>query len=195
MCQLGDQQRVSNKLSTDQARRRGALYGLIHSQPASLVPERIPFPASASYLFTIPTTLQSLKHLGANKIYFWYLACSGAAPADELHADLKINLFYPASEKYLKKYSKQGLRAVQETSRIYREHIRSYLRQQREAQGRLDWMRNIIEAEVKIVTYRTPKGQDSDEGFLMLPDLNQEKKRRWRAYICWVWWKGTTPGA
>ena len=67
---------------------------------------------------------------------------------------------------------------MQETPRIYREHIRPYLQQQREAQGRLDWMRNIIDgkAEVKDVIYRTPKGGDSDEGFLMLPDLNWDRK-------------------
>ena len=178
MCYFWEQQRVSTKLSKDQAGRRAALYGLIHSQPAILVLERAPFPASASYLSIIPTTLQSLKNLGANDVYFWYLACSGAAPADKLHADLKINLFYPATEKHLKKYSKQSLHTVQETPQMYREHIRPYLQQQREAQGRLDWMRNIIDGkvEVKDVIYRTPKDHDSDGGFLMLPDLNWDRK-------------------
>ena len=39
-------------------------------------------------------------------------------------------------------------------------------------------MRSIIDgkAEVEDVIYRTPKGRDSDEGFLMLPDLNWDRK-------------------
>jgi m7GpppX diphosphatase len=124
-----------------------------------------------------------LKNLGANDIYFWYLANSGP-PADEStpekveeFADLKINLIYPCTEQHLKKYSKQGVRMVVETPEIYAEKIRPYMLQKRE-EGRLNWVWNIIDGktEVEDVIYRTPLGRDGDEGFLLLPDLNWDRK-------------------
>jgi m7GpppX diphosphatase len=104
------------------------------------------------------------------------LACSTSGKAEE-YADLKINLIHPCTDKHVKKYSKQGVRMVVETPQIYAEKIRPYMRLQRE-QGRLNWVWNIIEGktEVEDVIYRTPLGQDGDEGFLLLPDLNWDRK-------------------
>jgi m7GpppX diphosphatase len=167
----------SNALShTDQAGRRIVLYGTILSKPGILILERAPFSSSQSYLSSLPSTLLSLKNLGANDIYFWYMASSGPAPT-ELHEDLKINLIYPCTDQHLKKYSKQGVRIVTETSAIYKEHVRPYMLQKRE-QGRLNWVWNIIDGktEVEDVIYRTPKGQDIENGFLLLPDLNWDRK-------------------
>lgn len=92
-------------------------------------------------------------------------------------ADLKINLVYPCTEKHIKKYSKQGVRFVTETPAIYRDHVHPYMQAQREA-GRLNWVFNIIEGrkEVDDVIYRTPYGEDPEEGFLLLPDLNWDRK-------------------
>jgi m7GpppX diphosphatase len=66
---------------------------------------------------------------------------------------------------------------VLETARIYAEKIRPYMQLQRE-QGRLNWVWNIIDGktEVEDVIYRTPQGRDGDEGFLLLPDLNWDRK-------------------
>jgi m7GpppX diphosphatase len=77
----------------------------------------------------------------------------------------------------LKKYSKQGVRMVVETSEIYAKMVRPYMLSKRE-QGRLNWVWNIIDGktEVEDVIYRTPKGRDGDEGFLLLPDLNWDRK-------------------
>jgi m7GpppX diphosphatase len=124
-----------------------------------------------------------LKTLGANDIYSWYLANSGP-PAEETTpekveelADLKINLIYPCTEQHLKKYSKQGVRMVMETPEIYAEKIRPYMLRKRE-EGRLNWVWNIIDGktEVEDVIYRTPLGRHGDEGFLLLPDLNWDRK-------------------
>jgi len=94
-------------------------------------------------------------------------------------ADLKINLIHPCTEKHVKKYSKQGVRCVTETPQIYRDHVRPYMQAQREA-GRLNWAFNIIEGrkEVEDVIYRTPYDADklNEEGFLLLPDLNWDRK-------------------
>jgi m7GpppX diphosphatase len=91
--------------------------------------------------------------------------------------DLKINLIYPSTEQHLKKYSKQGVRMVVETPEIYAQKIRPYMLQKRE-QGRLNWVWNIIDGktEVEDVIYRTPRGRDGDKGFLLLPDLNWDRK-------------------
>ncbi|KIN00404.1 hypothetical protein OIDMADRAFT_42320 [Oidiodendron maius Zn] len=170
-------------LNQDQAGRRTVLYGHIKSQPALLILERAPFPTSQAYLGQIASSLQSLKNLGANDIYFWYLANSGYSTAEitpekaEGFADLKINLIHPCTEQHIKKYNKQGMRMVVETPQIYAEKIRPYMLQKRE-QGRLNWVWNIIDGktEVEDVIYRTPQGRDGDEGFLLLPDLNWDRK-------------------
>ena len=66
---------------------------------------------------------------------------------------------------------------VTETPSIYAEQIRPYMLAKRE-QGRLNWVWNIIDGktEVEDVIFRTPRGQNGDEGFLLLPDLNWDRK-------------------
>lgn len=66
---------------------------------------------------------------------------------------------------------------VIETAEIYAQHIRPYMQLQR-AQERLNWVWNIIDGktEVEDVIYRTPQGRDGEEGFLLLPDLNWDRK-------------------
>jgi m7GpppX diphosphatase len=112
------------------------------------------------------------------------MACSGPSKSQsslgqeqEQYDDLKINLIYPCTEQHLKKYSKQGVRMVTETPKIYKEYIRPYVQSKRE-QGRLNWVWNIIDGktEVEDVIYRTVKGQDVERGFLLLPDLNWDRK-------------------
>ncbi len=91
--------------------------------------------------------------------------------------DLKINLIYPCTETHVKKYSKQGVRMVTETPSVYAEKVRPYMLAKRD-QGRLNWVWNIIDGktEVEDVIYRTPQGRDGEEGFLLLPDLNWDRK-------------------
>ncbi len=106
------------------------------------------------------------------------MACSGSStPELHNHDDLKINLIYPCTEQHVKKYSKQGVRVVTETAQIYKDQIRPYMQAKREA-GRLTWVWNIVDGltEVEDVIYRIPKGEDVDNGFLLLPDLNWDRK-------------------
>ncbi len=177
----------------DQAGRRTALYGTVSSQPAVLVLERAPFPTSEAHLASIPASLSRLRNLGANDVYSWHMARSGGGGEPttstttkggngddeglDFYPDLKINLILPCTESHVKKYSKQGVRYVSETPEIYRDKIRPYMQSKRE-QGRLNWVFNIIEGkkEVEDVIYRTELGQAGDEGFLLLPDLNWDRK-------------------
>ncbi|KAF7561774.1 hypothetical protein G7046_g2376 [Stylonectria norvegica] len=169
-------------LNQDQAGRRTSLYGHIDDKPALLVLERAPFPAAPAFFADVPATLARIQNLGANDIYSWFLARSGAVAADtdperDFFADLKVNLIYPCTDAHVAKYSKQGVRFVTETPDIYRDRIRPYVQAKRE-QGRLNWVFNIIEGkkEVDDVIYRTPLGEAGDEGFLLLPDLNWDRK-------------------
>jgi m7GpppX diphosphatase len=164
------------------------MLGQIDGKPGLLILERAPFPTSTAYLASVPATLTSLRNLGANDIYAWFLALSGAGALEgpgieaggeggvDFFANLKINLIYPCTETHVKKYSKQGMRFVTETPEIYKSQIKPYMQLKRE-QGRLNWVFNIIEGlkEVEDVIYRTVLGTCGDEGFLLLPDLNWDR--------------------
>lgn len=194
-------------LNQDQAGRRIVLLGTIDAKQCLLILERAPFSTSPAHLSRIPSTLRALKNLGANDVYFWFMARSGepsagTTPAQEegtqsqaqakdtqspsssdlalaAHDDLKINLIYPCTAKHVAKYSRQGARVVTETAAVYREHVRPYMAAQREA-GRLTWVWNIVDGltEAEDVIYRTVKGADVERGFLLLPDLNWDRRTR-----------------
>jgi m7GpppX diphosphatase len=96
--------------------------------------------------------------------------------------DLKINLIYPCTPKHIAKYSPQRMRYVTETPELYRDKIQPYMRRQRE-EGKLNWIFNILEGrtEQEDVMFRedsaTPEsGLPQNEGFLVLPDLNWDRK-------------------
>lgn len=125
-----------------------------------------------------------MNNLGDNDIYRWYLAASGGSGNDgdennnDQGQDLKLSLIWPCTEQHIKKYSDQLLRMVTETPEVYREHIQPYMSAKRE-EGRLNWVFNILEGrtEQEDVILRD-QGHDgnSDLGFLVLPDLNWDRK-------------------
>ncbi|KAF2121473.1 HIT-like domain-containing protein [Lophiotrema nucula] len=163
--------RLTRLLNQDQAGRRISLLGTIDSQPGVLVAERAAFATDDDHLSSFSTSLIGIKNLGANDIYAWFLAST--ALDEDQPPDLKLNLIYPCTDKHVKKYSAQGLRVVTETPEIYAKYIRPYMQQQR-VQGRLNWVFNIIEGrtEQEDVIYR----EHGEEGFLLLPDLNWDRK-------------------
>lgn len=65
---------------------------------------------------------------------------------------------------------------VTETAEIYRTHVRPYMQAKRE-EGHLDWVFNILEGrtEQEDVILRD-EGHGPEDGFLMLPDLNWDRK-------------------
>ena len=69
---------------------------------------------------------------------------------------------------------------VTETAEIYRDHVRPYMSAKRE-EGRLNWVFNILEGrtEQEDVILRdkgSGEGKEEEEGFLVLPDLNWDRK-------------------
>ncbi|CAO2654851.1 Nn.00g115840.m01.CDS01 [Neocucurbitaria sp. VM-36] len=167
---------LTRLLNSDQAGRRISLLGTISTQPALLIAERAAFDTSIGTLKSFSTSLRNIKNLGANDIYAWFLANSDpnfTGEDGQPPPDFKLNLIYPCTEKHVKKYEKQGLRVVTETPEIYANYVRPYMQRQRE-KGALNWVFNIIEGrtEQEDVMYR----EHGDEGFLLLPDLNWDRK-------------------
>lgn len=66
---------------------------------------------------------------------------------------------------------------VTETPDIYKDHIHPYMRKKRD-EGRLNWVFNIIEGrtEQEDVILRDNGQGSGDDAFLMLPDLNWDRK-------------------
>lgn len=160
----------------DQAGRRIVLLGEIDTQPAILLAERAAFANDEEHLSAFATSLTQVRNLGANDIYSWFLASSGSLKGilgvEQPH-DLKLNLIFPCTEKHIKKYTVQKVRMVTETAEIFANYIRPYMQRNRE-EGRLNWVFNIIEGrtEQEDVMYR----EHGEEGFLVLPDLNWDRK-------------------
>lgn len=167
--------KLTRLLNSDQAGRRISLLGTIDDQPALFIAERAAFDTTERNLTTFSASLRNIKNLGANDIYAWFLANSNPNASDaQPPPDFKLNLIYPCTEKHIKKYEAQGLRIVTETPEIYRKYVRPYMSAQRE-KGALNWVFNIIEGrtEQEDVMYRE---SESDRGFLLLPDLNWDRK-------------------
>ncbi|KAF2829266.1 scavenger mRNA decapping enzyme [Ophiobolus disseminans] len=168
--------KLTRLLNSDQAGRRISLLGTIDSKPALLIAERAAFSTSRATLSSFSTSLRNIKNLGANDIYAWFLANSDpnfSSEDGEQPPDFKLNLIYPCTQKHVNKYEAQGLRIVTETPAIYAKFVRPYMQRQRE-KGALNWVFNIIEGrtEQEDVMYR----EHGDEGFLLLPDLNWDRK-------------------
>ncbi|PLB50424.1 putative mRNA decapping hydrolase [Aspergillus steynii IBT 23096] len=171
---------ITRLLRQDQNGRRIALLGSIDSQPGILIAERAAFATeSVEVLKAFHAAITQVNNLGDNDIYRWYLASSsGSASGSESTGspDLKLNLIWPCTEQHVKKYSDQILRMVTETPQIYRDHVRPYMSAKRE-EGRLNWVFNILEGrtEQEDVILRD-SGHGPEDGFLMLPDLNWDRK-------------------
>ncbi|KAJ5375193.1 Scavenger mRNA decapping enzyme N-terminal [Penicillium concentricum] len=176
---------VSKLLKQDQNGRRIALLGTIDNTQGILIAERAAFATeSLAVLQAFHAAISRINNLGDNDIYRWYLASSSGNTTDPTPAeaathpqqDLKLNLIWPCTAQHIKKYSDQQLRMVTETAEIYRTHVRPYMQAKRE-EGRLNWVFNILEGrtEQEDVIMRD-EGHGPEDGFLMLPDLNWDRK-------------------
>ncbi|KXG51034.1 Scavenger mRNA decapping enzyme [Penicillium griseofulvum] len=175
---------VSKLLKQDQNGRRIALLGTIDNTQGILIAERAAFATeSLAVLQAFHAAISQVNNLGDNDIYRWYLASSNGHTTDPTPAeaanpqqDLKLNLIWPCTASHIKKYSDQQLRMVTETAEIYRTHVRPYMQAKRE-EGRLNWVFNILEGrtEQEDVIMRD-EGHGPEDGFLMLPDLNWDRK-------------------
>ncbi|EEH40200.1 mRNA decapping hydrolase [Paracoccidioides lutzii Pb01] len=164
--------KVERLLNQDQNDRRISILGSIDNTPGILIAERAAFLSDPDSIRAFLGALTNVTNLGANDIYRWYLASTGQNHVSP--PDLKLNLIWPCTEQHILKYSAQNLRMVTETPEIYASYVRPYMQSKRE-NGRLNWVHNIVEGrkEQEDVILRV---SDSEEGFLLLPDLNWDRK-------------------
>ncbi|GLI77942.1 hypothetical protein PoHVEF18_006239 [Penicillium ochrochloron] len=169
---------ISKLLKQDQNGRRIAVLGTIDDQQGILTAERAAFATeSLEVIQAFHAAITRVKNLGDNDIYRWYLASSnGSTQSTDSQQDLKLNLIWPCTAKHIKKYSDQQLRMVTETPEIYRQHVQPFMQAKRE-EGHLNWLFNILEGrtEQEDVIMRDA-GHGPDDAFLMLPDLNWDRK-------------------
>lgn len=99
------------------------------------------------------------------------------ATSRDVQPDLKLNLIWPCTEQHIRKYSAQPVHMVTETPAIYRSYVRPFMNKKRE-EGRLNWVFNILEgrSEQEDVILRDREHGSPEDGFLMLPDLNWDRK-------------------
>lgn len=162
--------------SIDQGGRRITLLGLIDDSQALLIAERAAFPSDLKLIESFREAITDVKNLGNNDIYRWYLASSNHSSGDP--PGLKLNLIYPCTKQHIKKYSPQQTRMVTETPQIYHDYVKPYCQKKRD-EGRLNWVFNILEgrSEQEDVLLRDlGQSANPDEGFLLLPDLNWDRK-------------------
>ncbi|KAF7846342.1 hypothetical protein BT93_L4519 [Corymbia citriodora subsp. variegata] len=93
-------------------------------------------------------------------------------------ANLKVNLIWPCTENHVRKYTAQQLRYVTETPELYSKHIRPYIAQTQRTPKRLDWIYNILDGrtEQEDIVYRSKSFGHGEEGFVLLPDLNWDRR-------------------
>ncbi|KAF8421238.1 HIT-like domain-containing protein [Tirmania nivea] len=174
--------KLTRLLNEDTGSKSMSLLGKIGFQDAIIVAEKTSFNTSPELLeqFQEPSNLSTLTVLGQNDIYHWFLA-SHSEPDNEKHPEIKFTFIYPATEKHIRKYSRQSLRMVTETPEVYRKLVKPYIESTRGG-GRLNWVYNILnhrsEAE-KIVFEDT----DEHEGFILLPDLKWDRKTLTSLYM------------
>ncbi|KAH0834436.1 m7GpppX diphosphatase [Fonsecaea pedrosoi] len=191
---LVPQFQLERVLNQDQNGRRISLLGSIAGRPALITLERAAFPTEPELVSSLLKSLINTTNLGANDIYRWYMAnrsidasspsstgASSTSPSTTsstpIIPDFKLNMIYPCSPQHIRKYSAQRVRMVTETPHIYATHIRPYIASQRAA-GRLDWVFNILEGrtEQEDVIARVDWDCRANTGFLLLPDLNWDRK-------------------
>jgi m7GpppX diphosphatase len=83
-------------------------------------------------------------------------------------------MFFPATEKHVRKYSEQKMHFIMETPEMYQEHIRPYMERMRDP-SRLQWMRNIIEQKAEVDDVILRSQHTDSRGFVLLPDLNWDR--------------------
>lgn len=162
--------------STDQGGRRITLLGIIDGSQALLTAERAAFPSDLKSIQDFQAAITDINNLGTNDIYRWYLASSTHLSGNP--PSLKLNLIYPCTEQHIKKYSPQQARMVTETAQIYKDYVKPYIQKKRD-EGRLNWVFNILEGRSEqgnVLLRDLGQGTDPNEGFLLLPDLNWDRK-------------------
>lgn len=120
--------------------------------------------------YSCVNSIQQLKEIASNDIYYWGLAV--LRQDMEHNPTAKLNLIWPATPVHIRKYEQQNLHLVRESPELYTRVVEPYVQELCE-QGRLKWVNNILYggAEADRVVYKDFSEDNKDDGFIILPDM------------------------
>ncbi|KAN0127241.1 HIT-like domain containing protein [Lactarius tabidus] len=128
--------------------------------PAIVRIERTPLPSFSSGLISRTSSIERTD------IYAWMF---GWLSPSQDRPDVKINVICPATDVHIRKYSKQQVHIVRETSALYERVVRPYI--DAFPASRTQWIDEIIlgRSEAEKILFRSPESDPF--GFLILPDM------------------------
>ncbi|SCW00627.1 LAFE_0C08394g1_1 [Lachancea fermentati] len=120
--------------------------------------------------FSCLSSIQNLKQIASNDIYFWGMLTMKQDL--ERNPTAKVNLIWPATAVHIRKYDQQLFHVIRETPEIYSKVVEPYINEMCN-NGRLKWVHNILYdgAESERVVYKDFVEENSQDGFLVLPDM------------------------
>jgi len=134
-------------------------------QDAVIILEKKPFDTSTEAMSLLLCENTQLKGDLKNDIY----ATFDAVP--QVQNALKATVIYPATKKHIKKYTRQSMYVIQETSEDYQKITKPFLdRKFDEHVFSVEWVYNILEhkAEVDRIIF---EDRDPHTGFILVPDM------------------------
>lgn len=170
--------KLDKVLKSDPLLKSIVLLGVIDEEWAIVTIEKSMFDADKGSKMELSKSIDEIKVLQNNDVYYWSLA--------NLHQEIddapgaKMNVIYPATETHIKKFSTQKMHYVKETPELYSEVVKPYIETQRG--DRIQWVHNILfhgkESETFIY-----HDEDPMNGFVLLPDMKWDRQAMEALYV------------
>lgn len=122
-------------------------------------------------------SINKVESLGSNDVYKWLM---GWVTNKGTNADYKVTIIAPATETHIRKYSRQGMKMIKETSEVYESVVKTYIDQI--PHSRLTWLRNILShvTETEKIIY---EALSPNQGFMIIPDLKWDQQSLSSLYV------------
>ncbi|XP_002740596.1 m7GpppX diphosphatase-like isoform X1 [Saccoglossus kowalevskii] len=139
---------------------------------AVVLMEKTPFDKQSISAMLTSTT--DLKQVMQNDIYGVYTS----SPPPDLNG-INTTIIYPATDRHIMKYSAQQIYLINETAEEYQEITLPFIESQPFS---LQWVYNILDkkAESDRIIF---EDEDTDTGFILLPDMKWDEKLTENLYI------------
>lgn len=123
--ELLDKFQFQKTLKSDPQTKTLVLLGTIDDQDAILVFEKSTFSVDSEAEFSTQKMIEDLKLIQNNDIYYWSLATLSQHVDDSPTA--KVNLIFPATELYVKRFAQQRYHIIRETPSIYKDVVAPFI--------------------------------------------------------------------
>lgn len=155
--------------------KSAALLGKINDKDAIVSLEKSPFDFEVGSI-DLSDTLESLKLINQNDIYYW----SSANLNQAKQFGAKITVIYPATDAHIRKYSAQKYHYIAETAEMYETKVKPFIETQRG--DRIQWVYNILfhGKEAESILFHD---KDPEDGFVLLPDMKWDGKLMASLYL------------